>query len=133
MRNLAISIQEGYGLGNENQGFDSQQSQDIFSFFMAFTPVTGCTQTPAEFILSLKQVGCHNYYSSASSTEEKNVYSYTPTHTFVFIMLFFHWHKDNYLTHVTYPGDRQKGMIRTPSCFSSTLHNVLLCYNSWSD
>jgi len=68
---------------------------------MASTPVTGCTQTPAEFILPLKQVGCHNYYSSASSAEEKNVYSYTHTHTYVFIMLCFHWHKDNYLTHVT--------------------------------
>jgi hypothetical protein len=72
---------------------------------MASTPDPLRIQPPVEFFGGLKQVGCHNYYSSASSTEDKNVYCYTPppltlcVHDAVLPLAL------GQLNHVTYPED----------------------------
>jgi hypothetical protein len=78
------------------------------AFFTASTPAPPCIQPTVEFFGGLKQVVCHNYYSSASSTEDKNVYSYTPLTLCVHDAVPPLAQGQLYLTHVTYPVDRQK-------------------------
>jgi hypothetical protein len=60
-------------------GFDFWQGLGIFLFITMSRMALGPTQSPIQWVLGVKQLGCEVDHSPPSSAEVKNAWSYTST------------------------------------------------------
>jgi hypothetical protein len=88
--------------------FDSQRGLGIF-LFTASRMALGPTQPPIQWVpgalsLGVKWLGCEADHSPPSSTEVKNVWSYTSTPQYVFMVWCLVKHRDSftYILHLVH-------------------------------
>jgi hypothetical protein len=80
-----------------SSGFDSQWGIGILLFATTFGPVQGPTQSPIQWVLGVKQLRCEADHSPPSSTEDKNIWSYTSTPPYAFMAWCLLKHRDNFI------------------------------------
>jgi hypothetical protein len=84
----SVGIALGYGL--DDRGFKSRQELGMFPFTTTSRPALGPTQSPVKWIpgslsLGIKRPEHEADHSPPSSTEVKNVWSYTSTPQYAFM------------------------------------------------
>jgi hypothetical protein len=89
-RDSSVGIATGYGLDDRMIGVDSRRELGIFLLVIASRPALGPTQPPIQWVLGalslgVKWPGRESVHSPPSSTEVKNMrsYTFTPQHVFM--------------------------------------------------
>jgi hypothetical protein len=78
-RDTSLDVQKQLSGWTTGVQFPARAMMRIFLFATAFRPVLGPTQTPIQWVPSVKRPGREGDYSPPSGAEVKNAWSYTST------------------------------------------------------